>query len=698
MENPRPVEPEPEPDETQFWHGLSNERRTALQVTAALLGRSVRELLLIRIDASSAQQFSDPENPAATHPDVSASNLNFAFADPDLDVFEALHYDPLASEYLGIADGPSFTQPEPDFDPSWFGQAGQDFDDSLELLDSFDLNTASEHGASSAITNLRDILLETDETINDPFSLRCNNVQVMPHDTSTNSSSSLSSWINITPPSERAHSPTQRSLSANPNKEPQDTLDLDQTPSSSSRRRKTPSHVTGSTHSRSNGSERIGRANRQEEGVLQASRNRKSRGAFTTEQDRDNTALTRKLNACMRCRNLRIRCEPNPVNPNGQCLTCAKRSRPRLSVLPCLRYRISDVSLYREELRPNVIWTSRWQNNESHNVTTWANDQIRRVRVTQGLPQASYELEVREFQANPGDSLEKIWVHNGEVKKVAIRPFAIVDMSQAATVGKQYLDENVLKYVTDTMSSEDPLIQETYRMAYRQATESEKPEERILLSSVLRLWVAARVASRTEWICGDDTLGMKPVADPSSPYYGRIPLPPVMSAQISIISQQFMLKPFKLAVLETLHGLTSKQKKRYWLAIYLAIFILLHGCSMMTKRDEEYARQINLGTRFANPESIRDHHHGCLILLQYFHSRNRGRQPFALTEDPKGLDELRKFGEFDQVQVEFVRRTWERVRRNWTSMIEARDKKDFGNSYYFVSQLFDEPWKPSSTA
>lgn len=67
-----------------------------------------------------------------------------------------------------------------------------------------------------------------------------------------------------------------------------------------------------------------------------------------------------------------------------------------------------------------------------------------------------------------------------------------------------------------------------------------------------------------------------------------------MSAQVSIISQAFMLKPFGLTVLHTLHTLTSKQKKCYWFAIYLAIFILLHSCSMTTKRDQEYARQINL--------------------------------------------------------------------------------------------------------
>lgn len=33
-----------------------------------------------------------------------------------------------------------------------------------------------------------------------------------------------------------------------------------------------------------------------------------------------------------------------------------------------------------------------------------------------------------------------------------------------------------------------------------------------------------------------------------------------------------------------------------------------------------------------------------------------------------------------------------------STMMEARENQDFGNSYYFVSQLFDERWKQCSTA
>lgn len=102
-------------------------------------------------------------------------------------------------------------------------------------------------------------------------------------------------------------------------------------------------------------------------------------------------------------------------------------------------------------------------------------------------------LEVREFQPIPGDSVEKIWAHDGEVKTVVVKPYAIIDMHKAAIAGKQYLDESVGKYVTDTIPAVDQLIQDTYLMAYKQATESEASEPVLLYDfAILQLNVYYR--------------------------------------------------------------------------------------------------------------------------------------------------------------------------------------------------------------
>jgi hypothetical protein len=43
-----------------------------------------------------------------------------------------------------------------------------------------------------------------------------------------------------------------------------------------------------------------------------------------------------------------------------------------------------------------------------------------------------------------------------------------------------------------------------------------------------------------------------------------------------------------------LDELVKRNKPQYWLTIYLTTFILLHSCSMITKRDWETARQYHL--------------------------------------------------------------------------------------------------------
>lgn len=116
----------------------------------------------------------------------------------------------------------------------------------------------------------------------------------------------------------------------------------------------------------------------------------------------------------------------------------------------------------------------------------------------------------------------------------------------------------------------------------------------MLLRDALRLWVAARMSSITEWLCGDDLLDMAPVTDITSPYFGRTPIPPVMSAQFQIIAISKILRPLKKRVVSHLASMSSAaDTRKNWFAIYLTYFILLHSCAMVTRRDQEYAAQIN---------------------------------------------------------------------------------------------------------
>ncbi|KAG7141005.1 hypothetical protein HYQ45_002386 [Verticillium longisporum] len=54
------------------------------------------------------------------------------------------------------------------------------------------------------------------------------------------------------------------------------------------------------------------------------------RKPFRDLAQRSQTAVTRRLRGCMRCRILRIRCKPNPEVPEGICLTCQLLYAPRI--------------------------------------------------------------------------------------------------------------------------------------------------------------------------------------------------------------------------------------------------------------------------------------------------------------------------------------------------------------------------------
>lgn len=74
----------------------------------------------------------------------------------------------------------------------------------------------------------------------------------------------------------------------------------------------------------------------------------------------------------------------------------------------------------------------------------------------------------------------------------------------------------------------------------------------------------------------------------------HVPKPPVMCAPLQAVTYTKILRPMNKIVLDQLHALTIANKRKHWLTIYLTQFILLHSCAMMTRRNEEYARQINL--------------------------------------------------------------------------------------------------------
>ena len=109
---------------------------------------------------------------------------------------------------------------------------------------------------------------------------------------------------------------------------------------------------------------------------------------------------------------------------------------------------------------------------------------------------------------------------------------------------------------------------------------------------VLQLWVTIRMTTRSVRITGTETLGMSSdLMDNSSGMRGKIPIPPVLGAQMQLILNHKLQAPLRAKILAKLQRLTLDQKPDNWFCIYLCTFILLHNCSLLTIHDIGYARK-----------------------------------------------------------------------------------------------------------
>ena len=98
--------------------------------------------------------------------------------------------------------------------------------------------------------------------------------------------------------------------------------------------------------------------------------------------------------------------------------------------------------------------------------------------------------------------------------------------------------------------------------------------------------------SRQERICSQETLGQElQLWDKEAGNYGNICIPPVLQAQIEVITTAVVLLPMKKAVLKGLQELIHANEPRSWFTMYLVMFILMHSCALLTKAEHVRARR-----------------------------------------------------------------------------------------------------------
>lgn len=265
--------------------------------------------------------------------------------------------------------------------------------------------------------------------------------------------------------------------------------------------------------------------------------------------------------------------------------------------LSCLRWKITDVKLFKPgQLKEHEWkWTDRWKDSVMDDIGSWDSPRVRIIHVTEGYTGKSVRLRVRQFLPQAGDRLKRSWVSsNGKKNEIEIPPYAIVDMEDAKAALDQYIKIGLLDCCNNLLGGRDELLRKTYALAMKTARDHSTPgPEKNLLLSTLNLWMSVRLTTKSFEIVGDDTLDMPQnvVKDKASPLYGKIPLPPVMGAQIDSVLIHQIQPHLRRRTLEELQKMTQEKKQKTWLTTYLVTFILLHNIALITKHDAEYAKK-----------------------------------------------------------------------------------------------------------
>ncbi|PFH56145.1 hypothetical protein XA68_17007 [Ophiocordyceps unilateralis] len=416
------------------------------------------------------------------------------------------------------------------------------------------------------------------------------------------------------------------------------------------------------------------------------------RGPFKDPKLREQTAQTRRTGSCIRCRMQRIRCESDPEDPGGVCLTCTHVATTKAGRLPCLRYKITDVKLYKPGQVSGYEWTRRWLNNITDPIQKWASPEVKMISVSAGFSTKCIELQVRKFIPQDGDKLARTWDHNGTKKSVEIPPYALINYEVTKLTYSAHIQDIMTDTIRHVLDTSGGLLDRTYFQAVQVMRDpSTPPDSAKLLSLTLTLWVSIRLSTTSGFLVGKETLGMPcSILDETSPNAGRIPMPPVLGAQLDLVLIHHIQTKLRREMLETLQKIVLKNKQATWLVTYLVTFILLHNTSLITAHDAGYARKHGMQRRFAREEKVREYHNGANILLAHFHYCNKGVFPFS--DECKDKD-LRTLADLGDDELQFVHATKDYVkghRRRQEGGAKGGAESDVGVPALIKKWCFDE--------
>ncbi|KAI1454221.1 hypothetical protein F4805DRAFT_461012 [Annulohypoxylon moriforme] len=432
---------------------------------------------------------------------------------------------------------------------------------------------------------------------------------------------------------------------------------------------------------------------------------------------RTKTSKTRKLKACIRCRMQKIRCEADSENEDGECLKCRNvnlESKKVVHRLPCLRWKLAEVTLYRNG---GLGLTKRWSGVKMKDLgpRDWENDQIRTITVVIGCRKAPLKLSVRKFRPANGDVTWKHWVDEQGIKRrIDIEPYALANIWETSQQYSKYVTTYALiamaEYIDDPNHHVDDLVTKTYNAALechrnlicKLQQKGDEVNHLQFLTQYFCLWFATRNMLGSAVLVGDDKLDMEPVSEEGCPYNGKVFIPRMIPAQFDSLGHVVVLTTLRKLVLDGLWKMMASKNPRDFFIIYIAVFMLLHEVSVTSRDRFRRARDNKLDEnhRYDLESFVEKHQEGANIILSHWHYYKRdyvkdmkGNTDSNEEEKKKKTDKV-VWGDLEHDERQLLFET-----RDAYAERESQDlpPMEWEDDLYFVSQMFEEDWRPRVT-
>jgi hypothetical protein len=106
-------------------------------------------------------------------------------------------------------------------------------------------------------------------------------------------------------------------------------------------------------------------------------------------------------------------------------------------------------------------------------IQSWASDEIKTIRITQGVAGNTYEIKVRQFVPQREDKMARRWKTNGVEQSFECTPYGIADMQETGKMLIRFADDTLESSIDFYIPKEDPLMYRTYGMAYSHSRNAE---------------------------------------------------------------------------------------------------------------------------------------------------------------------------------------------------------------------------------